>query len=414
MKKLSVYLILIMALPMCSYAQLGPTVTSWILNTTGATGYGGILSNVQQVQYGTNNVYVSCTCIPGYSIGPWTGNPNIPSNQNFVFKITRNPTPNTGALTAVSLGQIGVWKNGVTMYNALDAQSYNNQGVWLQNAYHFELVSFDNCLGHPDQSGQYHHHVSPTCLYDQTDSMHHSPLIGYAFDGYPVYGAYAYSNTNGTGAIKRMASSFQLRNITDRTTLPNGTTASSAGPAIGTQYPLGSYIQDYVFVQGSGDLDSNNGRFCITPEYPQGTYAYFVTIDASLKPVYPYILGGHYYGVVQAGNTSGGMGNPGGHNTISETVTTYTTGVATVPSKLSTLVYPNPAGDYLFIYIQPIASNNFTARLVDMTGRIVSTMENVQPTISYTLDVSKVPSGVYNLVLQNSDITHSEKIVVSH
>src|SRR6267154_2777375 len=85
-----------------------PEIISWIRNTTGATGYAGIASNVQVVQYSTNNVYVSCTCIPGYSIGPWTGNPNVASNQNFVFKITRNPQRNSGTLTSVGLGHIGV------------------------------------------------------------------------------------------------------------------------------------------------------------------------------------------------------------------------------------------------------------------------------------------------------------------
>jgi hypothetical protein len=84
----------------------GPEVTSWIINTTNVTGYAGILSNVQQVQYSTLNVYVSCTCIPAYNIGPWPGNPNVASNQNFVFKITRNPQQNTGTPTAVGTRDI--------------------------------------------------------------------------------------------------------------------------------------------------------------------------------------------------------------------------------------------------------------------------------------------------------------------
>ena len=156
--------------------------------------YNNILSNVQVVQYSTSNVYISCTCIPGYSIGPWAGNPNIPSNQNFVFKITRNPVQNSGNPVAVGLGHIGVWSNGVSIFNASDGQSYNNQGVWHRNAYYWEGSSFDNCLGHPAPNGEYHHHVSPTCLYDETDSSQHSPIIGYAFDGFPVYGAWAFAN----------------------------------------------------------------------------------------------------------------------------------------------------------------------------------------------------------------------------
>lgn len=396
-------------LSLAAQAQ-GPVVTSWKINTTGATGYNGIPSNVQQVQYSTNNVYVSATCIPGYSIGPWQGNPNTPSNQNFVFKITRNPQKNTGTLTTIGLGHIGVWTNGVSIFNVSDAQSYNNQGVWNRNAYFFEGSGFDNCLGHPQQQGEYHHHVSPTCLYNDLDSTHHSPIIGYAFDGYPVYGAYAYADTNGGGGIKRMRSSYQLRNITDRTTLPDGTTASSAGPAISTTYPLGAFIEDFVFIPGSGELDAHNGRWCKTPEYPNGTYAYFVTIASDRTPLFPYTMYGTFYGVVQSGNT--GMNS--GHNTITETVTTYvpSSGIAGMAENVTTLIYPNPTSDYLFVYINPMASNNFTLALTDIQGRTVLSMENVQPTISYTLDVTKLPKGIYTLTLRNTTKYYTEQVVI--
>ena len=62
-----------------------------------------------------------------------------------------------------------------------------------------------------------------------------------------------------------------------------------------TAYPLGSFVEDYVFVD-DGHLDRRNGRFCITPEFPGGTYAYFMTLDASNQPEFPYILGDEYYG----------------------------------------------------------------------------------------------------------------------
>ena len=54
-------------------------------------------------------------------------------------------------------------------------------------------------------------------------------------------------------------------------------------------------MEDYEFV-GTGHLDRRNGRFCITPEFPGGTYAYFMTADASNNPAFPYILGDQYYG----------------------------------------------------------------------------------------------------------------------
>lgn len=63
------------------------------------------------------------------------------------------------------------------------------------------------------------------------------------------------------------------------------------GPSL-SEYPAGTFINDYEFRFQYGDLDQYNGRFCKTPEYPEGTYAYFITIDASEAglPVFPYIL----------------------------------------------------------------------------------------------------------------------------
>lgn len=390
-------------------AQVGPDITSWIINTTGATGYNGLPSNVQQVQYSSTDVYVSASCIPGYAIGPWNSNPNTPSNQNFVFKITRNPVQNTGTSTTTSMGHIGVWSNGVSIFNPKDGYYWNNStssfssggsGTWNRNALVYEGISFDNCLGHPAPNGEYHHHVNPKCLYDDTDSTHHSPIIGYAFDGFPIYGAYSYTNVNGTGAIKRMKSSYVVSTATTR----------ASGPPVNSTYPEGNMCEDYVYTAGAGDLDVHNGRFCVTPEYPSGIYAYFVTIDASLAPAYPFVIGPTYYGTVQTGNS----GPTGGHNTPSGTVTTYspTTGIANTNEKISTLVYPNPTSDYLFFFINPIASNNFTATLVDELGRVVLKQDGVQPTISYTFDVSQLPKGMYVLHLKNDSKEYSEKVLV--
>ena len=104
--------------------------------------------------------------------------------------------------------------------------SYNNAGVWNQNALYYEGISFDACLGHPAPGGNYHNHVNPSCLYNHNNSSVHSPILGYAFDGYPIYGAYAYANADGTGGIARMVSSYQIRQIADRNSLPDGTILS--------------------------------------------------------------------------------------------------------------------------------------------------------------------------------------------
>jgi len=396
-----------------SFAQTDPIIKSWQRNTTGATGYNGITCNVQLVQYSASWVYVSCTGIPSYTIGPWASNPNVATNQNFVFKFPRTPQANSGTLTTVGLGHIGVWTNGVSIFNPDDGMTYNNAGVWHRNAYYFEKVSFDACLGHPQQQGEYHHHINPTCIYNDTDASHHSPIIGWAMDGFPVYGAFAYTNTDGTGPIKRMQSSYQLRNITSRTTLPDGSTASSAGPAISTQYPLGCFIQDYVYTQGSGDLDAHNGRFCKTPDFPNGIYAYFVTIDAARTPIYPFVLGDTYYGVVPTGST----GPTSGHTTISESTTTYTgtaSGILNQAPVASFKLAPNPVNTSLNLFIDATNQNDLTATIVNSIGQPIRSISLLQPAVSYSFDCRALPNGWYMLRLGSGNHSSEKAFIVQH
>lgn len=396
-----------------SFAQLSPEITSWILNQSGQTGYGGIISNVQQVQYSDDFVYVSASCVPSYDIGPWPGNPNTPKNQNFVYKITRSPQKNNGTLTATPLGHIGVWSNGVSIFNAKDARTYNNQGVWNQNAILVEGSSFDDCLGHPAPGGEYHHHLNPRCLYDSKDSSKHSPIIGYSFDGYPIYGAYGFANPDGTGNITRMRSTFRLRSITERTTLADGTalSANQYGPAIGAQYPLGYYVEDFESVQGIGDLDEHNGRFCVTPEYPGGTYAYFVTLDESGVAAYPYTLGTTYYGVVPAGNT----GPNSGHATITEAVNTYSPSSVEgeIRPEVSVNIFPNPASSVVSLFIAAGAANNMQLRLTNTEGIVVYKQDNIQPAVQYTLDVSGFTEGLYFMSLSSGGDVMTRQIVIT-
>tara|TARA_B100001094_G_scaffold231341_1_gene226124 strand:+ start:10610 stop:23908 length:13299 start_codon:yes stop_codon:yes gene_type:complete len=111
---------------------------------------------------------------------------------------------------------------------------------------------------------------------------YHSPLMGWAYDGSPIYGPYGYSSISG-GSIKQLISGYERITAENR---PN--------------FPLGFFNEDNIFV-GSGDLDENNGRFCITPEYPKGVYAYFMTVSSEVQatgefsqnklPQYPYCVG---------------------------------------------------------------------------------------------------------------------------
>jgi len=119
-----------------------------------------------------------------------------------------------------------------------------------------------------------------------TNSNVHSPIIGYAYDGNPIYGPYGYNNPlDSTSGVDRMLTSWRIKNRRD-----------SDGPDEAT-YPLGTFIADYYYQHRFGDLDENNGRYCITPDYPNGVYAYFITVSAGGTPVFPYILGERFYSI---------------------------------------------------------------------------------------------------------------------
>jgi hypothetical protein len=111
----------------------------------------------------------------------------------------------------------------------------------------------------------------------------HSPIIGFAYDGNPIYGPFGHQDAlNSQSPIVRMTSSYSLNNN------------RSQGPSL-TIYPIGSFVNDYRYIHKSGSLDQNNGRFCVTPDYPQGTYAYFLTIDSNQVPQFPYFVGENFY-----------------------------------------------------------------------------------------------------------------------
>ncbi len=373
-----------------------PELSSWIQNMNGATGYGAQSANVQSVQYSDSSVYVGASDIPAYTIGPWHGDPNVPSDQHFIFRFPRFPEPNAGTAAATPLGHIALLVNGVSIFNPKDGNTYLNDGVWNQNAAVVEQPSFDACGGHAQQNGEYHYHVDPVCLYTK-DSTRHSPILGYAFDGYPIYGPYGYSNPDGSGGIRRMSSSYHLRSITERTSLPDGTvlSASQDGPAVSAQYPLGYYLEDYAYTAGSGDLDEHNGRFCITPEYPQGTYAYFVTIDSIGNPMYPYFIGQTYYGTV----VSGDIGPQGGHVTIPGTVQTYlpNSGVAeAVATSFSFTVSPNPATNSLRIEFAGGTKYPVRCELFNGLGIRMQWGEATERTLA--LSLQGLPEGMYFVV----------------
>lgn len=428
----------------------GPTVTSWLQNATATGTYypngnstpqgNSILVNCQTVQYSASNVYVSTKGIPAYPTGPFQdGNPNQAGNQNAIFKFPLTPVQNTSTPTATALGNIAVFINGVAGFDPKDGVSWKSStnawaggpvggtgdGVWQRNAIVYEKLGFDCSKGHPAGTN-YHHHQNPSAFkydlnvistvcnpYDANglytiNTSQHSPLIGFAYDGFPIYGAYAYKNTDGTGGITRMKSGYQLRNITARNTV-NGVSVS-AGPTINSTYPLGSCIQDYEWVahSGQGDyLDEHNGRFCKTPEYPNGTYCYFATVDANHNSAYPYLIGPTYYGVYANRKVT----------SVTETTTTYMSNLAVSESEfknISTVLYPNPVGDLLLVQVDHLLKYDLDIHLYDMSGKLLMKTQMIKgSTIAY-FDTQTLYNGTYMVKISNDKNTISKKVIVKH
>jgi hypothetical protein len=116
------------------------------------------------------------------------------------------------------------------------------------------------------------------------NGLSHSPIIGWAYDGNPIYGPYGYSDADDPDSqIKILEPGYVLSTVENR---PTG-------------FDNGFFVEDYSF-DGSGDLDEYNGRFCKTPEFPNGTYAYFASVEFnpydlnSLIGKFPYFIGNYY------------------------------------------------------------------------------------------------------------------------
>ncbi len=394
-----------------------PELSTWLRNTNGRIGYNNIPADVQFVRYSPNYVYVNSTGIPAYTIGPWPGNPNIPTNQSFVFKIARAPVVNPGTKTSTPLGVIAVWRNGVGVFNALDGFSYNNQNIWHRNAVVAEAASFDACLGHPAPGGVYHHHQNPRCSYT-ADSTQHSPILGYAYDGFPIYGPYGYVNANGTGGITRIRSSYRLRNITQRHTLPDSTVLQPPqyGPDVSATYPLGIYVEDFEYVSGLGSLDQYNGRPSVTPEYPSGIYAYFVTINSNGSSAYPYAIGPQYNGIVVMENIT-----TGGHVTVTEPVTVYnpSTDIAelnVIPDHFALQQnYPNPFNPTTTIRYQLPAAAHSSLKVFDVLGKeVVTVLDGFVEAGEHkvTIDASSLASGIYFYRFLTGRFTAVRKLIL--
>ena len=271
----------------------------------------------------------------------------------------QNDPDGDGIADNVTVDQDAIWNRDAFTNEAVTFDPTNTHQAGSNYHYHASPLGIRHQLG---DSVDYD---AAANSYTENFNGQHSPILAWAADGFPVYGPYGYSDPTDSGSeVRRMISGMQFRDgtngstdlaATGRQTLPvwaaefqnknQVLAASEYGPDVDSQVNynvyeeefelavLGRYLEDYAYKANltgltqyesattNGefdesihyDLNFSNGRICVTPEYPEGIFAYFITIESDGTPAYPYILGRELYGEVTASTET----------EITETVTTF-------------------------------------------------------------------------------------------
>lgn len=220
--------------------------------------------------------------------GGITGNGNVyVSTESNSFSIPRKDLTASilDATEMASDGIVAVLTDGTPVYSIRSADSWNEGGVWHYN------------LGYDYTQQDSVRVITPQVLgISNWNTEEHSPIVGWAFDGLPIYGPYGYEDpANPNSDIVAIKSPWVLRSANNRQTAPGGA-------------HTGVFIEDYRFdatLSGQpGYTGRYNQRYGVTPDSPiTPIYYYVLTVDEDLEPAFPYHVGGGTVNVDQWGNS---------------------------------------------------------------------------------------------------------------
>lgn len=220
--------------------------------------------------------YVTANGIPDHTPGkfPNRGNPNTISEQVYRWRVPLHPEPTDGEPRFAGGMPFGVALNGVP-FDPGTAELWHNNPDWRYEALTGPLnLGIDHSHAHVQPNGAYHYHGLPTGFIEKHGGIHQMLLIGYAADGFPIYGPYAYKEPGDPESeLVKLRPSWRVK----EGRRPEGAPAGNYD---------GSFVADWAYVEGLGDLDQCNGRTGVTPEYPEGTYYYVLTEDYPFVPRY--------------------------------------------------------------------------------------------------------------------------------
>ena len=326
----------------------------------------------------TRNIFTNN--IPDHTYGPFGGQNNI-QGQDFEYSMCLFPTLNTVTtpLTEDSTSQgcgggivFGISHQGV-LYSPFARLYWVNPNTQQENM-NFEIeaeftLNMDLNGGHVNNLSRYHYHNVPIDYLTNDlglSSTSHSPLLGYAADGFPIYYKYLYSNPmDSMSGISAFQSDYQLK--------------AGVRPGNGITAPNGvydgTYIQDYEQFPAQSELDHCGGRFGVTPEYPDGTYYYVLTDN---WPYIPRCLNGKFID-----NTFRIGPNCPSSSSAADCSTSSTMSIADAMYGIDLNIYPNPTSKLLNLKIDNNIINKISGIIIyNSSGLIVfsknSYAENIQ------------------------------------
>jgi len=236
---------------------------------------------------------ITGNAIPAHAFGafPNAGNPNPITEQMQAFELPMTPSGMGGDVEG---GPWGVALNSVTFHPEA-AEYYQNDpdsGWQYEGLGNGKNLGMDCNFAHVQPNGNYHYHGTPIGLFDGWDGTD-MLLVGFGADGFPVYAMFGYADPDDScSGLVPLSSSYRIK------------TGARPGPGGPGGDHDGSFVEDYEFVEGLGDLDACNGRTGQTPEFGE-TYHYILTAD------YPFIPRCTHAAFAMERGMMGG-GGPGG------------------------------------------------------------------------------------------------------
>lgn len=345
--------------------------------------------------------------LPNHSYGTWpSGNPVSP--QELTFHMCAFPQKAMVPTSIYDAGvsgmgcsqyvEFGVGINGIRMapYGARWFVNNENQEENLEwNIEALVLFDMDFNNSHSNSGGQYHYHGVPESYFSdslQIDGSQHSPIVGYAADGFPIYYKYVYTDPNSASSgIIALNSGYALK----PGNRPGDGISAPDGPYDGL------YVEDYEYLDLNWELDECNGRFGITPEYPDGTYYYVMTDN------WPYIPR-CFYGTVIDNTFRIGPNCPDSEAEIdcSEAIISSVSDLQNTTLNIT----PNPTSSTLRISLNDPSLNNKITQvsIYDLNGKVWY----VTKAFEEEIDLHALSGGSYFLQINVGESQVTQKIIV--